>query len=435
MARARSNGGAYARALVLFGCGFVVSLLVAIIFYTKIEQANDAQAKAEATLRTYVNEGQDTQELQPWLANSGPNSAFRTMKNEIVQLNDNIEFKDAQITQLQSAVSEANTSIEREKATIAAREQELIRQQANAEAAMQQAQDRARALEADVASISQERNELSQTLTATMTDANASAQRQIDELNAKLLVANNELGDAEEQYAQLAEDYRRLEAIRDVIVVPDVTTADGEVLSVFNNGGQMFIDRGRKQGVMLGLTFEIFDANEVIRLSNAGNARGKATIEVYELRDDTAACRVVRRSRGAQVIAGDVIANIVYDPTKEFTFYAFGNFDIENDGGPSDINRIENLVTEWGGLLAELQMDEDGLPILSPEIDFLILGKQPNFPDELDPDELDPEVIREWQVKVREFETYQSLLGDAKTLRIPILNQNRFLDLVGYYVR
>jgi len=435
MARARSNGGAYAWALVLFGCGFVVSLLVAIIFYTKIEQANDAQAKAEATLRTYVNEGQDTQELQPWLANSGPNSAFRTMKNEIVQLNDNIEFKDAQITQLQSAVSEANTSIEREKATIAAREQELIRQQANAEAAMQQAQDRARALEADVASISQERNELSQTLTATMTDANASAQRQIDELNAKLLVANNELGDAEEQYAQLADDYRRLEAIRDVIVVPDVTTADGEVLSVFNNGGQMFIDRGRKQGVMLGLTFEIFDANEVIRLSNAGNARGKATIEVYELRDDTAACRVVRRSRGAQVIAGDVIANIVYDPTKEFTFYAFGNFDIENDGGPSDINRIENLVTEWGGLLAELQMDEDGLPILSPEIDFLILGKQPNFPDELDPDELDPEVIREWQVKVREFETYQSLLGDAKTLRIPILNQNRFLDLVGYYVR
>jgi hypothetical protein len=30
---------------------------------------------------------------------------------------------------------------------------------------------------------------------------------------------------------------------------------------------------------------------------------------------------------------------------------------------------------------------------------------------------------------------YQKLIGEAKTLSIPVLNQNRFLALVGYYQR
>lgn len=435
MARARSNGGAYAWALVVFGCGFVVALLVAIIFYTKIEQAENGRIEAEAELSSYINVAQDSADIQPYLTAGSSNSAFREMKNLIVQLQADLDFRNKQIEELNRAVNEANASIELEQSVIESREAELARQQAQSEAALQEAVDRARQLEADLAALSQERDELARTQTATMRDANKSAQDQIDALNAELLEANNEVGGLQNQLAELGEDYRRLQEIRDEIVVPDVTTADGEVLSVFNSGNQLFINRGRSQGVMLGLTFEVFDANEVIRLGNAGTARGKATIEVYELRDDTAACRVVRRSRGAQVIAGDVIANIVYDPTKEFTFYAYGYFDIEYDGGASDINRIENLVTQWGGDVAELQLDEDGLPILSPEIDFLILGQQPQYPDPLDDDELDPEVIREWQVQVRQFETYQALLGDAKTLRIPILNQNRFLDLVGYYVR
>jgi len=435
MARARSNGGAYAWALVVFGCGFVVALLVAIIFYTKIEQAKVAQAEAEQELRSYINVAQDSADIQPYLTSGSNNSAFREMKNLIVQLQSDLEFRNAQIAELERAVAEANTSIEREQSVIEDREAELTRQQAQSEAALQEAVDRARQLETELAALTQDRNQISQDLAATMRNANESAQQQIDALNADLLAANTETAQAENAYEQLLIDYRRLEGMRDEILVPDVTTADGEVLSVFNDGGQLFINRGRAQGVMLGLTFEVFDANEVIRLDSSSNSRGKATIEVYELRDDTAACRVVRRSRGAQVIAGDVIANIVYDPTKEFTFYAYGYFDIEFDGGASDIRRIENLVTQWGASVAELQLDEDGLPILSPEIDYLILGQQPEYPDPLDDDELDPEVIREWQVQVRQFETYQALLGDAKTLGIPILNQNRFLDLVGYYVR
>ncbi|XAL99395.1 hypothetical protein OT109_17665 [Phycisphaeraceae bacterium D3-23] len=435
MARARSNGGAYAWALVVFGCGFVVALLVAIIFYTKIEQANNAKETAEQRLGTYVNLSQDTDALAPWVGDEsrGNQSAFRLMQNEILRYREDVQAWEAQIALLKRQNSEADATLARNLETIAAREDALQRQQVEAQAVLEEAQTQARGIEAQLRSLTEERDALEQTVREAMQNADASSRTQIAALNDEIAALENEANDNDSTIRAQAQYIADLEKIKNELIFPDVTTADGEILSVFNSGGQLFINRGRKQGVLLGLTFEVFDANEVIQLSEIGAPRGKATIEVYDLQDDTATCRVVRRSRGAQIVEGDVIANIVYDPNKVFTFYVFGDFDIEYNGGPNDIGRIQNLVTEWGGLLAELEIDEDELPVLSPQIDFLILGQTPIFPDETD--SLDPEDIRVWQAQVREYEAYQALLDDAKRMRIPVLNQNRFIDLVGYYER
>ncbi|MEM9415649.1 MAG: hypothetical protein AAGA29_09260 [Planctomycetota bacterium] len=435
MARARSNGGAYAWALVVFGCGFIVALLVAIIFYTKIEQAETAKEAAEQRLNTYVNLSQDTDALAPYVGdeNRGNRSAFRVMHDNIVQQRADVADWTAQIDRLKAESQRAQETIERERATIAEREAELQRKQAEAQAVLEEAETQARGLESQLQSVTQQRDDLEQQVRDTMQNADAAAQRQIEALNDQIAALETDIAQNENTIDAQALYIKELEELKNELIFPDVTAADGEILSVFNSGGQLFINRGRKQGVMLGLTFEVFGANEVIQLSEIGAPRGKATIEVYDLQDDTATCRVVRRSRGAQIVAGDVIANIVYDPNKVFTFYVFGSFDIEYDGGPNDIARIRNLVTEWGGLLAELEIDEDELPVLSPQIDFLVLGQTPEFPEE--PDTLDPEEIRVWQALRREYEAYQALMDDAKRMRIPILNQNRFIDLVGYYER
>ena len=49
--------------------------------------------------------------------------------------------------------------------------------------------------------------------------------------------------------------------------------------------------------------------------------------------------------------------------------------------------------------------------------------------------EFDPVKIERVAAQRRKYETYQSLISEAKALSIPILNQNRFLVLVGYYQR
>ncbi len=440
MARARSNGGAYAWALVVMGCGFVVTLLVAIIFYTKIKQAEQDAADAESELATYVNVGQDGPALANYVDRDDPGtqglSAFRVMAEELTHKEDVIASLSNQISTLQAAQAEAEDTITQERETIAAREAELARQKAQADGTMQEIQDRARQIEQQLAAVSAEREQIQQTLQETMSNANASAQNQIDALNDQLEDLESELADVLANEREQADYIAYLEEqLRDKIEVPEVARADGEILSVFNNGRQLFINRGRRQGIMLGMTFEVFDSSDVIRLSDQGGIRGKATIEVYDIQDDTATCRVVRSTRGGQVTASDAIVNLIYDPNKVFTFFVYGDFDIEFDGGENDIGRIKSLVTEWGAELAELRLDEDGLPMLSPEIDFIVLGAQPVFPEEPDDNNFDPEVIQAWQAKVREYETYQLLLDDAKLLRIPVLNQNRFIDLVGYYER
>ena len=71
---------------------------------------------------------------------------------------------------------------------------------------------------------------------------------------------------------------------------------------------------------------------------------------------------------------------------------------------------------------------------LSPETDFLVLGQEPPLPEE-PRDKTDPVTIENYNKAKSKYETYQNLMVQAKKLSIPVLNQNRFLTMVGYYQR
>ena len=71
---------------------------------------------------------------------------------------------------------------------------------------------------------------------------------------------------------------------------------------------------------------------------------------------------------------------------------------------------------------------------MSFDTDYLVLGAEPSFPNKPD-DELDLVLMREYRVGLENFQAYQDLLGTAQGLGIPVLNQSRFLDLVGYFER
>jgi len=434
MARVRSsNGGAFAWALVIFGCWAVIATLVAIIIYTNNEKVNTDRDAAIAAREAVVSSA-DSAAAEGYRQDG--KTIFEVMHTELLDLNVKFKSQQATIERLSTKVNLSAAELQQGTATVARRDEEMADQQGRFETELQVAATRSRGLEGDIITLTRERDELAAQVRREIGDADQAAQARIQQLNSQLSTAQNELNATNRQISDLGKRLRVCEEkLRATVVSQDVTTADGEILSIFNNGNQMFIDRGRKQGVMLGLTFEVFGPTDVIRLSTTGAARGKATIEVYDLQDDMAACRLVRVDRGATIAPGDIVANIVYDPNKTYLFFPFGDFDIEGDGGDNDINRIRNLVTEWGGELAELTESEDGMPALTPAIDYIILGSEPIFPDELSPDTIDPESIRQWQTDVRKFEAYQKIKDEALRLRVPILNQNRFIDLTGYYER
>ena len=211
--------------------------------------------------------------------------------------------------------------------------------------------------------------------------------------------------------------------------IAGIAQADAVITGLVGEQDRVYLNRGRRDRITLGMTFEIFDDGHLVRLEDTGGElRGKGTIEVIDVRDTSSTGRVVRVERGQNVEEGDQLVNIVYDPNATNRFFVYGDFDIDNTGEPqvTDRRRIENLITTWGGRLNEA---------LSYDVDFLILGEEPPLPEPLPPGVIDPVRIAQNVEAQRNYETYQQLVGEARNLNIPILNQNRFLNLIGYYRR
>ena len=262
-------------------------------------------------------------------------------------------------------------------------------------------------------------NAMDQKFQTEMANIRTELQTTIDEQQSQIVVKDRRIAELERELSK-----GDLEGVEPV----DVTLADGRIMSIGDNGRTVYIDRGRADNLILGMTFEVYDSGDLVKVDEFGDIRGKATIEVTALDERNAVARVVRQQRGTPIKTGDQIVNIAYDPNATLKFFVYGDFDIENTGEPSraDLRRVEGMIDRWGGVLSDA---------LNPDVDFLVLGAEPPSPSPLSPGETNPQKIQEFVQAQKDFETYQNLKGDARLMSVPTLNQNRFLTLIGYYER
>ena len=211
--------------------------------------------------------------------------------------------------------------------------------------------------------------------------------------------------------------------------------ADGQVIRVPQTG-VVYVNLGQGDSVVPGLTFEVFDKNEGI--PRAGDSRddgtpqeqpmpaGKASIEIVRVGATSSEARITRQQPGTVVTEGDPIVNLVYDKNTKYNFNVYGSFDLDQNGQatPQDTEVIKRLITQWGGRLTDK---------VNIDTDFVVLGKEPELPvftrEELE-DAFNAKRLADAQA---ELEAYDNVRRAAIDLRIPILNQNRFLYLIGYY--
>ena len=192
----------------------------------------------------------------------------------------------------------------------------------------------------------------------------------------------------------------------------------------------VFINLGQRQHVTKGLTFEVYDKNKGIPpLGNGldetnGLPTGKASIEVFNVGPDTSECRIIKVQPGQTIIIGDLIANLVYDPSVSYNFFVFGKFDLSNSGVPTpgDAEIIKRLITQWGGKTQQT---------VDLDTDFVVMGAEPVVHPISDPNNAG-EVLRHNQEQA-DLKKYQDTIAAASQLGVPVMNQNRFLYFVGYY--
>lgn len=245
-------------------------------------------------------------------------------------------------------------------------------------------------------------------------------ENETDTLNRELVLLKGKIGELEK-----ARDAVRMKASNPAMLV------DARVIDAPGSSDQVYIDRGRKDRIVPGMTFEVYsDALQIRAHPQTGELpRGKASLEVIKVNDTTALCKITRSVTGNPIIRNDVVANAVYDPTYRFKFLIHGKFDIDNDGKPTETEAeyLRGLVVNWGGTV----VTGNDLP---GDLDFLVLGVEPPKPAPL-PNDASPVLLHDWVQRNEANELYNRLFRQAREAQIPVLNANRFFILIGHTER
>ncbi len=460
----RSGGNGVVIALVAFVFLFVISASLAVLFYTQGTAKDEKYTSAERTKRQFITAAQEGDKLfvdTKARGGSGDGAVFTQLKSDRDWFVDKLvgdatksfqvveqELKEFGIeagestlgrlrdmtTQLEDAERELDKLKRAQQAALAASKRELDQvnndRTSNAET-FDALRGRIGEIQDDyntsLEATNTERDDLVAMHEKTKTDHQAEARALKAEIDAK---------DAEIQRLRA-----RIASLLNLIERPDGPKMeyehDGRVLEVNPRTNTVVINLGKSDRLILGMRFEIYDEQTGVRL--APNTQlgvpeeipGKATVEVVRMLDDgrSASCRVIRQTFGQPLVTGDLVSNIVYDKDRKFRFYVSGDFDFNGDGRASsgERTRVKNLIEQWGGEV----IDADQMPV---DTDFLIMGRQPNLPRKLgeDPTEQDIQNYIEQRRKALE---YLELVGQAQKLSVPMLTQNRFMTLIGYYQR
>lgn len=199
-----------------------------------------------------------------------------------------------------------------------------------------------------------------------------------------------------------------------------LTKADGRVLRAIPGSDVVYINLGERDGIRVGMGFAVFSATGEVR-----DLRGKASLEVVTVMNESAECRINRTTPGQPIIEGDLVVNIAYEKSRKPRFLLVGDYDLNFDGVPDfdGMEKMRAFVRQWGGQVVD-KLDES--------TDFVVIGAAPVVP-KFDPGEPPTAVVRALaDEKSRELTKFRDLIAQAHGMFIPVINQNQFLFLTGF---
>jgi hypothetical protein len=222
-----------------------------------------------------------------------------------------------------------------------------------------------------------------------------------------------------------AADLRDLVSASRMSSIDPAMLVDGTILDIAGTD-RVFVDLGSQDHIVLGMSFEVYDDQSQLRVDKNGSLpRGKASIEIIKVGVTTSTAKVTQSTPGRPIVRDNIIVNAIYDPDYQYKFMVHGQFDADGDGVPERNNSfIKDRIATWGGIVVQSQ------EFLPGDLDFLVLGMQPQEPRPLPRNASEP-MINDYVRKQQAFLNYSSLLEQAQDVKIPVLNANRLDILTG----
>ena len=443
--------------LVVFVLTTVFLLVLTIVFYAGKTKEMEAKAAAEQSLGTYVRSNErssDTfkayeaaakdrrmsvagyltgryDELMA-LVGGEPSATIeslradlkrfklgdtQTIRTRVQEMFSDLNARQAEIEGLNSQAKTLSDSIAEKDAQIKQLAESHEQEMNAVESRIAGYRDAAEEYRKNMQTAVDELNRAKDTMRSRYEGRIRELENETDNLDRELVVLKGKIAELER-----ARDAQRMKASNPAMLV------DARVVDAPSTTGEVFVDRGRKDRIVVGMTFEVYGDQSQIRINNQTGElpRGKASLEVTKVNDSTAVCKVTRSQTGNPIIRNDVVANAVYDPTHRFKFLIHGKFDINNDNTPTEqeAEYLRGLVVNWGGTVVT---GED----LPGDLDFLVLGVEPPKPAPL-PNDASPVLLEDWVRRNEANELYNRLFRQAREAQIPVLNANRFFILIGH---
>ena len=446
------------------GTGVIVSLIVSviisvallvttIIFYSEMTKAKQSQSESDGALSVYVkpqektsdrfklieqNSGRESvasflasrnDEMSRWVGGGEPKSIDQLKADlEGLGVDPGTSVRDA-MSSMNRKIRDLRDDVESYQRNIADRDDELRDKEQQIADLRGQHERQLEGVENEISGYRAAADEYRADLQSTIArmdsrvvgleeqyrDEIRELEDDLDTANENLVIARQRLNDYENILSEI-----RMRGQDPALLV------DAEVLEVDSGSRDVYINRGRRDRMVLGMTFEVYDSSSAIRLDGEGELpRGKASLKVTRVGETSSTARVTRAVSGRPVVRGDVLANAIYDPNRRFKFLIHGKFDLDSDGRATEAEaeRLRSLVLDWGG---EVVLGST----LPGDLDFLVLGEQPPTPAPLP---LDPpkQLLELTALQIEAKQTYERLFEQARDAEIPVLNSNRFFILIG----
>ncbi len=200
-----------------------------------------------------------------------------------------------------------------------------------------------------------------------------------------------------------------------------LTKADGRILRAIPGSELVYINLGEVDNIKPGMGFEVFSQSG----DTPAELSGKASLEVVTVMEETAECRVVRRTPGYPILEDDVVVNIAFERGRRPKFVIRGDFDLNYDGQVDwdGLEQVASMIRQWGGQVVD-DVDES--------VDFVVIGLPPMLPAFARNANVSPIVRAQTAQRELELSEFRNLVDKAQKMYIPVITQNPFLFLTGY---
>lgn len=183
----------------------------------------------------------------------------------------------------------------------------------------------------------------------------------------------NENDELKKQNRERAEAIEKLEEIHRESKQPPQESRMGEITYVSPRGDQGTIDLGKKDNLTRGITFSVYEPNNMTEYGLKG------TIEVLNVTSDRAAEVLIYNEDEADPIKlGDVIYTPTWAPGFEEHFAIAGFIDINNDN-KSDLDEVIRLIERNGGVVDAYQKEDGKMSgALTSQTSWMVMGRKPD---------------------------------------------------------